>query len=116
MGFAPRANFRQRRPKRGHPVELRLVAHLTPALVITVLLAPTSIASRRLQMSQRIGCNPNIAVGGWNDEFADAGKSSLITYWATVRAHIAKALAIANTSDARRVIAGVAETRSLGIA
>src|SRR5204863_9709677 len=43
------------------PSVLGLVAHLPPSRVIPILLASLRIASGRLQMPARVGCNPDVS-------------------------------------------------------
>src|SRR5207247_10790660 len=53
-------NFWQRFGKIGKPPEFIFIAQLAPTLVITVLLSPPGIATRRLDMSGGRRTNPNV--------------------------------------------------------
>ena len=53
---------------------LRLVAHLAESRVIAVLLAPARVASGRLQMTVRVGADPDADPGRRDDERFDAGQ------------------------------------------
>ena len=59
-----RPGSRQRLGERDHAVELVLVAHLAPALVIAVLLAAARVAAGRLEVRVADRGDPYVGVGG----------------------------------------------------
>ena len=65
------AHERQGPRELDHGVELLLVAPLAPAPVVDVLLAATSVDSRRLDVAHRVGADPNVFPGRWDRELRD---------------------------------------------
>src|SRR5206468_7773016 len=71
-------NFWQRFGKIGKPPEFIFIAQLAPTLVITVLLSPPGIATRRLDMSGGRRTNPNIRPSRRNRQTRNSEETLLV--------------------------------------
>ena len=72
IGFDTGADQRQDASERQKLCVFRLVAHLAPARMVAVLLAPARVAAGRLQMTVRVGANPHLGPGRRNSQRPDA--------------------------------------------
>src|SRR5437868_6923045 len=68
----PAANPGQRTGEGEDVNEFCLITHLAPARMITVLFAPASIATRRLEMTEGRWANPHLCPGWWDGERVDS--------------------------------------------
>ena len=85
-------------------VELAIAAHRAPLRVIAVLLALARVAARRLQVTAGTAADPDLGIGRWDRQGADALQGGGITYRAAIRATIGKPLASPVATDARRAV------------
>ena len=106
-----RADARQHAAEQQHLAVLRLVAHLAPARMVAVLLAPARIAPDRLQMAVGMAADPDILIGRRDRQLADAGQRFLIGDAAAVGHAIAEAALGAHPRDARPAIGDIAQLR-----
>ena len=65
--------------ERLHVAEFELVAIVPPGWVVPILLSPTTVDARRLEMRVRVGGDPHVPPGGRNRERPDPAKDSRIT-------------------------------------
>ncbi len=78
------ANPRQCFSKRNRSLEFGAIARRRPIRVITVLLAPTHVPARRLDVSVRHRADPDIGPRGRNCETPDPGKGVPVPQYAPI--------------------------------
>ncbi len=103
------ADAGQRLPEGEHPLVLRLVAHLAPARVVAVLLAPLGVTPGRLEVAQRIGADPDVGVGRRDAERLDPRQLPRVADRPAVEADVTEALARALAADAGRGVGDVVQ-------
>ncbi len=103
------ANARECAPERHHALVLRFVAHLTPPLVIPVLLATTDIASGCLNVAVCARADPDILPGRRDHERLDPRKDLQIGDATPLRIAIGKSLPGPMAGDTRPVDVGITE-------
>jgi hypothetical protein len=101
---------RQRGSELDHAPVLRLVAHSTPARMVTVLLASARIAAGGLQVSERVRTDPDVAPGRRDRERFDAVQLALVAQRRAGCGDVAEAFACALTSDPWCGVGDVAKT------
>jgi hypothetical protein len=106
--------LRQALAERHHARKLRAVAQFAPRRVITILLAPACVPSRRLQMTSGFHADPHVAIRRWNREARDALQIILRRKPPIFGRDIAKAFAGAQTPYTRLRIGDVNEPRFNG--
>ena len=104
---------RQRLREADHPVVLRFVAHLAPLRVIAILLAPARVAPGRLQVTARIGTDPDVRPRRRDDQRPDPRAAPSRADGASVSVRVGEAPPAAVTPDARPGVGRVAETGGL---
>jgi len=117
IGLDTPARARQRAAEAQHMLELGLVAHMAPARMIAVLLAPARVAPGRLDMAVGVGADPHRRPGGRHGERADARERGGIADQQPLRIAIEEAvLAVTDplARDAGRVVADTVKARGLG--
>ena len=102
VGAGALADARQRLRERDQPAVLRLVAHLAPARVIAVLLAPARVAAGGLEMPARIGQIQTSVHAGGIDQRLDALQLGAVGDRAPFGLHVAHARGRADAPDAGR--------------
>ena len=107
--FAAGADPRQDAREIEQLPELGVVAVRTPARVIAVLLASPGVPTRRLEVTGRIGADPDIGPGGRDGQRADALLGDGIGYRRSVRPAIGEPAARATARDAGSRIGGIAK-------
>src|SRR5262249_53417017 len=95
------ADARQRLAEGDHSIELRLVLRRAIAGVITVLLSPFRIPADRLNVSVRMGADPDVVPGRRDREGLDASARLLVAHRLAARAHIAKSASRSHAANAR---------------
>ena len=98
--------------KGAHAVELDLLALFLPLRVVAVLLAAPGVAARGLQVALGIGADPDIHIGRWNGEFADARQCLGIAHGLAVLCHIGKALAAPHAAPAGHAVVHIGQGRA----
>lgn len=78
VGFDALAQRGQAMAKRGEARKFRLVAAGGPVGMIAILLAPALVAAGRLNMSGRIGADPDISPGRRDDQRLDPRQRNFI--------------------------------------
>src|SRR5690606_7225921 len=83
----------QARAELDHARELAVVARCAPLLVVTILLATTRIAARRLQVTALLRADPNVRVRRRNGELTYALERAGSSNGSATRPQVAKPLA-----------------------
>src|SRR5512142_2350046 len=108
-----RADLRERSREVEHPLVLRLVAHLTKALVIPILLAPLRVAARGLKVTTWIRRDPDVGPGGRYREPADAPELLPVGDRLAVGADVTEAATRSMPPDPPPLVARIAQPRVL---
>ena len=95
-----------------HVLVLGGVAGFAPVRVVPVLLAPFRIPSRGLKVSVREAANPDIFVGGGNDQSFNSRQSRLILYLKAVRVQVVESVAVPLLPYPRLAVGDKAQTGS----
>ena len=95
------------------PGKLGFVADLTPAIVVAVLLAAASVASRRLDMTEPARGYPHIAPRRWDREPLDSMKLTGIADRNAIAVDIRKAAPLPAPADAGLLVGRVAKPGQL---
>src|SRR5262245_17234534 len=106
------AKARQRCGERGEARELHFIAASGPARMVAILLAATLVAAGRLEVTLRMGRDPDIAPGRRDDQASDAGKSYGVFDPLAVRPHVEEAGAGTPAANARLLVTGVDQGRA----
>ena len=104
-----RAQVRQGARECEHLVELLLVAALAPAVVVPVLTPPRSIGADGLQVTGRIGADPDIGPGGRERERTDALERHRIVDPPAVGVEVLEATSAPAAGDPGRGAIGVVQ-------
>ena len=94
-------------------VVFRLVAHLAPARMIAVLLAPARVAAGGLQVAVRVGADPHLGPGRRDRQRADAPQRLGIADRRAVRADGSRSRFSRMAGYAGRGVADIAQPRAL---
>ena len=92
-----------------HSLELRAVAQEPPFRVVAILLSPTDVAARGLEVAQPIGADPDVLVGRGNRETCDPVEGRRIPYAPAIRVNVREAVALPYAPDSRVRVADVHE-------
>ena len=87
------------------------VAHLAPARVVAVLLAPLGVAAGRLEVAVGVRADPDVRPGRRDREGADARQRRLVAHRLPVRHPVGEARAGTPARDARPLVGDVAQPR-----
>ena len=98
--FQPATQSRQSLTEFDHARKLAVVTRLTPARVVSILLASPRVAAGRLQMPSRLRANPDVGVSRRNRQHPDAIEHAFRMDRSPVRSDIAKAPAASLPRDA----------------
>ena len=82
-----------------HVAEFELVAIVPPGWVVPILLSPTTVKTRRLEMRVRIHGDPHVPPGGRNRERRDPAEDSRISDRAAARFHVRERAPLADTTN-----------------
>ena len=105
----PRPDLRERGPERDHALVLGLVADLSPPCVVAVLLPPAGVTAGGLNVTVRIGTDPDVLPRRRDDDRANALEGRAIPDRAAPRVEIEKSPTRASAFDAGRSIGHVAK-------